>query len=342
MEEKERFYFTEIEKTFLQNAAPEYVYEWIKKHFGNQGDSFFKKDLDDTTLEVLSDRKNTIIDLALAQYSSNEDLLGKLYKNESRAVRIAVLANRNRRPIFGLIMKNPCLGEDQIKQLCENGADDELEAYFSNPCLRDHHLADAFRRENIYAEIPESQWMLIVMFSMGNPYISKPPKDEFPVDGFEAYSDGLPLNAFWEMMRTISNTMENSKYIAHQIEGVHALNFPVELILNKEKNLPPKKDRELMFLNDLLGRWTARGKEIWLASIPAREELAYPPPSGVESFNRKLIHDLAIKLGTITLIVIQFLTISPLKRLSMNSGCIWMDIGTKRVLENLRWPLLKH
>ena len=42
MEEKERFYFTEIEKTFLQNAAPEYVYEWIKKHFGNQGDSFFK------------------------------------------------------------------------------------------------------------------------------------------------------------------------------------------------------------------------------------------------------------------------------------------------------------
>jgi hypothetical protein len=37
MEEKERFYFTEIEKVFLQNATPEYVYEWIKNTLGIKG-----------------------------------------------------------------------------------------------------------------------------------------------------------------------------------------------------------------------------------------------------------------------------------------------------------------
>jgi hypothetical protein len=307
MKRKEEFRFSEIKKEFLKNASPEFVYDWIKQNADSVGGCLgsskgYPRD-DTPIIEMLKSRDNVIIDLALAQFSADEMVLKELFNSENRALRVAVLANQYRD-------YEEWITQEQLKDLCVNGKNDELEAHFSNPQFQCRDLESVFLRKAPYSEIPDNRWILILQHALENPGMVKPEvENPYDADGYLSYLDSVPRYAVWKMLGTIPNTVENASRLCLKFANIASFEGSLDRIFEnqekKDKNEFPKdssqplktgiklpqkiENGELISLKRLLDRWSGANMN---------DQDAFDS-KGKEDFSLRLLREaIASKLST--------------------------------------------
>ena len=137
-----------IETEFLLKANPEEVYRYLLDDKN--------KDLRYTefVLSELIKRKEKLIDLAIAQVATDENIFKKLYAYNDRALRIAILENNRHlfghvNPFSDQILRKSWLTKDQFLQILKDqNFVHEKVALFSNSSFNLFSLEDVYNKDH--------------------------------------------------------------------------------------------------------------------------------------------------------------------------------------------------
>jgi len=267
-----------IQEEYLLHASPEFVYNDIRELFlsrKSRFDDILPKDLG----RKLLDRKEPLINLVLAEYSNDDDLLKELFDSGNKAARIAVLSNTNEN-FFPKGRK--WLSEEYLQSICDDS--NEASAFFGNKILCGRELETVFLKTGFYSELPHDLWIDIVYHALHNPNVTKRKAvDYYATDGWAEYEDTLPRSAAWSLLDTLEVTFKNTTllYYAFYETGIP---FELPAVVKKDENTDysAKIEKEtLRFFQRVIDRWSARN---------CKENLAYDS-DGEESFYFKALRE---------------------------------------------------
>lgn len=234
---------------YLRHAAPETVYEWL---IGNAGEprGLYTSPFADGFLQILFERHDPLINLALAQVVTDRGLLASLWALDNLPVRMAIAGNRyrDRSTFYPLKWISE---EDQIAMFSAADISVEsdrefLKAWFSNPVLEGERLADVIGRKGIYASLEEEKWKQTVVWAVRNPNVAATSDFErFAPDGWGMYEKGKPIQAAWTLLLSAPNTVEWAHILGDPMGSMREFSPPVDM-----GNLP--------FLQQVFARWSAQ------------------------------------------------------------------------------------
>lgn len=165
----------------LKVAAPEAVYAEMKEYALAVQASPYTEGSDELELMLLR-RDDPLIDLALAGFASNHELVGKLYgkgreladdpqqADQASGLRLAVLSNQTV-AAKGLLSRFPerVIGDDEVARVLKEADWKEAEALALNPTISDDVLTAIYRGDKYVAGIDETRRRELVVCSSGNP-----------------------------------------------------------------------------------------------------------------------------------------------------------------------------
>lgn len=165
-----------IREARLIVARPEQVLAELEKY----GDELKSRCRDDENLErSLLARNEPLIDLGLARYAQEKEVVASLYQ-KSRAnpmdllqeryllgLRIACLSNEV--VVEFLRFPEDVFGKEEFARLITEGDEEELAALFSNPNLADETLEALYKNEGLFAALPDERRHVLVYLSSYNP-----------------------------------------------------------------------------------------------------------------------------------------------------------------------------
>ncbi len=186
---------------FLQNAAPEAVYEYLGQHFVLR-EHVLDEPLSAKIQKSLLARGQPIIDLALAQFAGCDEVIFELLSRDDRDLRIAVLSNKNRfftRLHLDQEESKGLLPDEIFQKLIQQGSLAELQAFFRNPGFKEHALADVFARKDLYADLSDKRWQVLVNFAFLNPNLESDPDLERFDDGWRRYRKSMPFTEAYKL-----------------------------------------------------------------------------------------------------------------------------------------------
>ena len=223
-----------IQEAFLLNASPEFVYAWIKEKAG-ESTEYYHDPFPEGLISKLKDRNELLINLAIAEFTADSEILKELFNAHNKALRVAVLANQYRdADVFDQLS---WITEAQFKELC-TGPEEEIAAYFSNRRLRAEALANVYLRKGLYAELSDAQWQLIIAYAVENPDVTEPHEEErFSVDGWSEYEKNLPWQAVWTLLDTLPNTVANAAFLSRAYERIE-FTLPTGVLKSENEQAP--------------------------------------------------------------------------------------------------------
>lgn len=183
-----------IREARLIVARPEQVLVELEKY----GDEFKKSvfDGDENLEKSLLARGDPLIDLGLARYAGDKEVVAGLYQKSLaapashlqerylRGLRIACLSNE---VVKNLLSRFPqdVLGKEEFARLIAEGDEEELAALLSNRNLTDEVLKALYKNEGLFATLPNERRRRLVLLSIDNPrLITKEDSEEGPDLGY--------------------------------------------------------------------------------------------------------------------------------------------------------------
>ena len=300
-----KFKHPTIQEAYLLNASSETVYDWIK-NTAEHTTTDFSDAFPEGLVAKLRQRDDPLINLAIAEFTTDPDILKDLFNSKDNAVRVAVLANSFRDAGFGAVFNyQKWISEEQFKQLCTSKSREEICAYFTNRRLGGGRLAEVYLRKGVYTEVSDDQYLLILFYALKNPNVSLPHEhDRFALDGWDEYEESKPRHAAWTLLDTLDNTEPIASLLSQAYEHI-----PFELPFSETNDLPhaskkyeSERDRvTVAFLSRIFERWNVKasgedkaldlGKRDFSSFQTLRETIASAVPyySSAAEFLRK--HD---------------------------------------------------
>jgi hypothetical protein len=127
---------------------------------------------------LLFDRRNeNLIELGLACYGANTDVLANLYararentdnpteRYHRKGLRIAILGNQS---VQGYHFPIRVIGPDGTERVLLEADKDELEALICNPTISEDLLEALYERKKLFSRLPDDRWRLLVDLSIKN------------------------------------------------------------------------------------------------------------------------------------------------------------------------------
>jgi hypothetical protein len=204
-------------------------------------------------------RTNPLIDLGLARYGGDSDVVAALYKKTHatssdhlqqrylHGLRVACLANESLRGLLPSF-KNIVSGEE-LKRLVKEGDDEEMSALLSNP-LSDDLLESLYENKQPFSAIDDERRRRLVMLSIYNPRLTDNQDDEHGPDmthwgihkGIVGMLATVPTTYGW--LRTFRSLLDRLDPGA-----VRTPDAPITAILDRWINVPmpdgeTKKEQE--------------------------------------------------------------------------------------------------
>jgi hypothetical protein len=177
----------------LKVAAPEAVYAEMREYALAVQAQPYIEGSDELEL-MLSRRENPLIDLALAGFASNQDLVGKLYADgrklgdpeqadHARGLRLAVLSNQTV-AAKDLLSRFPerVIGDDEVAHVLKEADWKEAEALVLNPTVSDDVLKAIYRGDKLLEGIDETRRRELVVCSSSNTRLGTNTDDEHGPD----------------------------------------------------------------------------------------------------------------------------------------------------------------
>ena len=155
---------------YLENATPNEIF----KYFETENKIRFY--LKDPIIIKLIAKKNKLIDLALAKYSSEKEIVEYFYENsKDKTIKLAALRNEVVSPHLYFLQ------EEKINLFVKSASSEELKLFFRNQNLTFVDLENILERKNSFKLIPDEKFKLIVLYLFYNPYIHNLFDDELRV-----------------------------------------------------------------------------------------------------------------------------------------------------------------
>jgi hypothetical protein len=232
----------------LHLSPPEVVFEELKKQAQWSRSEWFS--YDDKEIEPsLLERNEPLINLGLACFGANPEVLKALYKysltppeNESdaiykRGLRIGCLSNQ----IVGevhFLMRFPAelIGAEEMQRIIVRGEDAETTAIMRNPSVSDELLEALYLRSGPFASLPEERWYRLIATSAKNERLKAK----------EDHEDG-PDMGHYRIHQAIFRLLETAP-----VKPV-CLRVLYDLLMNLDFRHVAHPEN----LNGVLGRWTA-------------------------------------------------------------------------------------
>lgn len=198
-----------IREAHLIVASPEAVWSALQNYGSDPKTRYFS----DADLEKsLLARTHPLIDLGLARYGGEREVVAALYKKTFdkgadhlqqrylRGLRLACLSNRNLSGFMIYFPEQP-LGKEEVARLIHAGDEEETAAIFANP-LASHLLESLYAKKDMFAEVEDERWRMLVMYSAANPRLAD---DQDSEDGPDLFHYGVH-RAIVSMLRTAPTT----------------------------------------------------------------------------------------------------------------------------------------
>jgi hypothetical protein len=221
---EDRDALTQKARLFL--ASPEVVFQELKKL--DQGSERRWWDRNDTFEPTLVERNDPLINLGLACFGANKDVLSALYKHSllpatstadavyKEGLRIGCLSNTAVEKAH-IILKFPAdiIGADETRRILSEGKDGEVVALIRNPSVSDKLLESLYKRTDVFAQMPEERWRQLVALSARNErlvteyeYHDSPDLEFMHIqDAIFALLEIAPLNMWW--LRTLYDLLDH-------------------------------------------------------------------------------------------------------------------------------------
>lgn len=228
----------------LKVSPAEFVYQTLKDRGDWIDKNRFRLSNGNELLDkTLLDRNDPLVDLALAQFTTNPSIVaglygrshaGKMGKEYALGLRVACLSNKFVGSGFFFSDAGEWLGEPGLIKLIRDGDEEEIYALVQNPNAG-ALLASLYGRRNYFSDLPEMQWFALIRESIGNPRINTDYSNE----------DGPDLVA-WDIHKEILNLLRT----APAEDGwVRMLNY---LLMGLDPHFVRAPDRDI---DDILDRW---------------------------------------------------------------------------------------
>lgn len=179
-------------------AAPAtYVLSELKAYGAalQASDRFFPQEMDDELEKSLLARNDPLIDMGLAQYATNGDVLKSLYRKTiasdtsshlktryRNGLRVALLSNESPRGTAFSKFPAEMMGEAEFARLLVEGSDEELCALVTNPRVDEDVLRDLYLNAGVFAKLPDKRRWHLVYWSADNSRLSIDDSDEHGPD----------------------------------------------------------------------------------------------------------------------------------------------------------------
>jgi hypothetical protein len=184
-----------IEIGYLRRASPEATAQWLKENWKEPQatNSGWQTDTDGRKLIefILSKRRDSLIDYALARYGYTKDAIQRAYDRGDASTRYAAVAN----PRGNIALR-------QSADILRNGNMSLMEALVQCKFLPGKFFEDIFRRSGPFAEIGDQRFLAILHRIEGSPRLSRPYDDTF-FDGDAEYMYHRAFQAAWDLTRTV-------------------------------------------------------------------------------------------------------------------------------------------
>ena len=173
-------------------------------------------------------RKEPLIDLGLAQYGRDDDVLKELYRRSligtedavlDMGVRLAALSNRLAPSRF--FETNPVVDDDELRRLAAEGTEEEIHALLTNPMTRTY-VARLFRRKPPFELLDDARFCALVNAAIRNPRLTYDDSTEHGPDsrnydismGIYELLSTVPVTKhwFWTFQELLSNYLPASTY----------------------------------------------------------------------------------------------------------------------------------
>ena len=155
---------------YLENATPNEIF----KYFETENKIRFY--LKDPIIIKFIAKKNKLIDLALARYSSESEIVEYFYENsKDKTIKLAALRNEVVSPHLYFLQ------EEKINLFVKSASSEELKLFFRNKNLTFTDLENILERKNSFELITDEKFKLIVLYLFYNPYIHNLFDDELRV-----------------------------------------------------------------------------------------------------------------------------------------------------------------
>lgn len=188
------------EQYLLKHSEPQFVLNSLEK---NRRTKISFMDEDRSELEkMLLERKNPIIDLALALHGSTPDVGYELFKRPEKELKIATLSGTQ-------VLKEP-LSKDGfatriINDLIEENDNELFNALFSNDLLPDELIIALYERAEPFDKMDERDWVLCCSYTSKNKRISTPYNSTW-MDGWDEHQYESLFRAGWKLFETFPKT----------------------------------------------------------------------------------------------------------------------------------------
>jgi hypothetical protein len=208
-----------IQQAELTIMPPELVAEFLKLRAGQSweakcNDQNLYDPVDEQAEQALRGRNDPLIDLALARYGRNINIVSELFHaaNPGSAIRMACLSNQaiddTWNPLFlqfplGLMNGEP----DQMAVWLQSASNNELHALFQNTSLSDTFLCDLLNRSGSWNLIDDDKLCGFVSMLRRNSRLRTPRQSSF-IDGWTEHKYNSVFDAAWKLAETAPTTEE--------------------------------------------------------------------------------------------------------------------------------------
>jgi hypothetical protein len=185
--------------------------------------------LDEEVEVALAKRDDLLINLSLAQYGRNHEVVAELFRSSAAGspMRLACLANQSVGP-YTLMFPEHLLGQaGGAPDWITSASDLELAALFSNPTLSDDFLRNVLQRGDGWASIYDDLLRRIVLILVGNPRMRTPRESDW-MDGYAEYTYDSVFGAAWKLAGSAPTTQEWAYALGNLFDELLPKASPVE------------------------------------------------------------------------------------------------------------------
>jgi hypothetical protein len=265
--EEEQDQLTQQARLYL--ASPEVVFQELKKLAAVMKEKGWWN-RNDTLETVLIERNDPLINLGLACYGANKEVIRALYKQSlepprdeadahyKQGLRVGCLSNTTIEAAR-LDFPTGLIGEQETRRLLMQAKDAEITALIRNPSISDKLLESLYKRTDVFAQMPEERWCGLVELSSKN--------ERLVTDYSDSHSPDL---GFINIQNAIFNLLETAPVTLVWVRVLYDL---LDQLSFQQTDTPDRIDH-------VLARWAQLddrdrdGKpcEGYFTSLPLKEE----------------------------------------------------------------------
>jgi hypothetical protein len=223
---------------YLKLIEPNYVYLILKE---KAEDVSWDTNESYGLERLLLGLNHPLINLGLAQYGFNDEVVRELYVKSGQAVRLAALMNRAETNLTIECANNSWIREDIINPILTSADENEKYALITNPLIGANTLTSLFERKISlgikFNELPENSWQNLLIYAGDNLLLRSVYNSRVDNDGLTDFLFSDMFRQAWRLVDIVPVTKEWANTLWRLLRFVRPV-YDIKPIVSMERWLP--------------------------------------------------------------------------------------------------------